>query len=133
MALAVFTLLCRPLPASTKSPGLLWRAAHRRRAHAAPLLALVWGGSTHPWVSPIIIWLFAPFAIVLYYFIREERYFAEDPVLPMYFFKNRAFVTSVAAVFLTAIGMFGSIVYLPLFAQTCLAHRQPARGLYSRP
>jgi EmrB/QacA subfamily drug resistance transporter len=97
------------------------------------LLALVWGGSTHPWISPIIIWLFSAFAIILYYFIREERYFAEDPVLPMFFFRTRAYVVSVATVFLTAIGMFGSIVYLPLFAQNALGSSATGAGLILTP
>ena len=97
------------------------------------LLALVWGGSTHPWISPIIIWLFSAFAIILYYFIREERYFAEDPVLPMFFFRTRAYVVSVATVFLTAIGMFGSIVYLPLFAQNALGSSTTGAGLILTP
>ncbi|HEV7449748.1 MAG TPA: MDR family MFS transporter [Candidatus Paceibacterota bacterium] len=97
------------------------------------LLALVWGGSTHPWISPLIIWLFAAFAIILYYFVREERSFAEDPVLPMYFFKNRAFVISVSTTFLTAIGMFGSIIYLPLFAQNVLHTTATGAGLVLTP
>jgi EmrB/QacA subfamily drug resistance transporter len=97
------------------------------------LLALVWGGSTHPWVSPLIIWLFCASAIVLYYFVREERFFAEDPVLPMYFFKSRAFVASISTVFLTAIGMFGSIIYLPLFAQNVLGTTATGAGLILTP
>lgn len=97
------------------------------------LLALVWGGSTYPWVSPLIIWLFCASAIILYYFVREEKYYAPDPVLPMYFFKNTAFVASVSTVFLTAIGMFGTIIYLPLFAQTVLGLTATGAGLVLTP
>jgi EmrB/QacA subfamily drug resistance transporter len=97
------------------------------------LLALVWGGSIHPWVSPIIIWLFSAFAIIMYYFIREERHFAQDPVLPIFFFRNRAYIASVATVFLTAMGMFGSIVYLPLFAQNALGSSATGAGLILTP
>jgi EmrB/QacA subfamily drug resistance transporter len=97
------------------------------------LLALVWGGSTYAWVSPIIIWLICASAIILYYFVREERYFALDPVLPMFFFKSRAFVMSIATTFLTAIGMFGSIIYLPLFAQNVLGSSATGAGLVLTP
>lgn len=97
------------------------------------LLALVWGGSTHPWLSPLIIWLICASGIILYFFIREERRFAEDPVLPTYFFKSRAFVVSVGATFLTAIGMFGSIIYLPLFAQNVLGASATGAGLVLTP
>lgn len=97
------------------------------------LLALVWGGSTHPWISPVILWLFSAFAIIMYYFVREERRFAEDPVLPMHFFRNKAFIASISTVFLTAIGMFGSIVYLPLFAQNALGSSATGAGLILTP
>ena len=97
------------------------------------LLALVWGGSTYPWVSPLIIWLICAFGILLYYFIEEERYHSVDPVLPMYFFKNRAFVASISTLFLTAIGMFGSIIYLPLFAQNVLGATATGAGLVLMP
>ncbi len=96
------------------------------------LLALVWGGSTYPWNSPIIIWLFAASLIMFYFFIREERR-ASDPVLPLQFFKNRAFRGSVAAVFFSAVGMFGAIVYLPLFAQQVIGLSATNAGLVLTP
>ncbi len=96
------------------------------------LLALVWGGSTYPWISPLIIWLFCATLILLYYFIKEEQQ-AEDPVLPLHFFKNRAFSGSVAAVFFSAMGMFGAIVYLPLFAQQVIGLSATAAGLVLTP
>jgi EmrB/QacA subfamily drug resistance transporter len=96
------------------------------------LLALVWGGSTYPWASPIIAWLFAAALIFLGFFIREELR-APDPVLPLQFFKNRAFSGSVGAVFFSAMGMFGAIVYLPLFAQQVIGLSATSAGLVLTP
>jgi len=96
------------------------------------LLALVWGGSTYPWASPVIIWLFAASIITFYFFIREER-MAPDPVLPLHFFKNPSFRGSVAAVFFSAVGMFGAIVYLPLFAQQVIGLSATSAGLVLTP
>ncbi len=96
------------------------------------LLALVWGGSTYPWGSPMIIWLFSAAVIIFTLFIREERR-APDPVLPLPFFKNRAFAGSIAATFLSAVGMFGAIVYLPLFAQQVIHLTATNAGLVLTP
>jgi EmrB/QacA subfamily drug resistance transporter len=96
------------------------------------LLALVWGGSTYAWNSPIIIWLFCAAAIFFYFFLREER-LAPDPVLPFHFFSNRSFSWSVVAVFLSAMTMFGTIIYLPLYAQTVLGKSATSAGLILMP
>jgi MFS family permease len=96
------------------------------------LLALVWGGSTYAWDSTQIISLVALSIVLIGTFIFTETR-AEDPVLPLHFFRNRAFVVSVGTVFLTAIGMFGSIIYLPLFAQNVLGTSATGAGLTLTP
>ncbi|MEI6864084.1 MAG: MDR family MFS transporter [Candidatus Adlerbacteria bacterium] len=96
------------------------------------LLALVWGGSTYAWGSFTIQCLFAvALAAFVGFVFVEER--AQDPVLPLALFRNRAFSISVSAVFLTAIGMFGSIIYLPLFAQQVAGFSATHAGLILTP
>lgn len=80
------------------------------------LLALVWGGSQYAWSSQIITGLFAFTTLMLCVFLYIERH-AKDPILPLSLFSSRVFSISVALVFLTGIGMFGTLLYLPLFAQ----------------
>jgi MFS family permease len=58
---------------------------------------------------------------------------AEDPVLPLEFFKHRAFVGSVSAVALCAVGMFGALLFLPLFAQNVLGYGATSAGLVLTP
>lgn len=83
------------------------------------LLALVWGGSLYPWMSEPILALFSVFALLLVGFIIIEK-IAKEPILPLELFKNRIFVVSMIIIFLTGVGMFGSILYIPLFAQLVL-------------
>ena len=65
-------------------------------------------------------------------FVITETY-AEDPVLPLSLFKTRAFSVSVLTVFLTAVAMFGSIIYLPLFAQQVIGYSATGAGLALTP
>lgn len=96
------------------------------------LLALVWGGSEYAWSSTTIRVLFAV-AIAAFgaFIIVEER--AADPVLPLSLFKNRAFTASVVTVFLTGVAMFGSIIFLPLFAQKVIGFSATYAGLILTP
>lgn len=96
------------------------------------LLALVWGGSQYAWGSTTIEILFAiGIAAFVAFIVVEER--AEDPVLPLSLFKNRAFSVSVVTVFLTAVAMFGSIIFLPLFAQKVIGFSATYAGLILTP
>lgn len=83
------------------------------------LLGLVWGGSQFPWLSVQIIGLFAAAIISLLIFIFVESR-AKEPILPLDLFRNRIFSVSSLAIFFVGIGMFGSIIYVPLFAQLVL-------------
>jgi len=83
------------------------------------LLALIWGGTQYPWGSPIILGLFAVALVGILVFILVERR-VEEPILPLSLFSNRIFAVSMVALFLVGIGMFGSIVFIPLYAQLVL-------------
>lgn len=83
------------------------------------LLSLVWGGSQYPWGSIQIISLFAVSALTLtgFCFIEQK---VKEPVLPLTLFKNPIFSISILIIFLMGIGMFGAIIYVPVFAQLVL-------------
>jgi EmrB/QacA subfamily drug resistance transporter len=80
------------------------------------LLALVWGGSLYDWNSAMIISLLALAILMIAAFIYRESKAAE-PILSLKLFKNNVFTVSVITMFLTAMGMFGAIMYIPIFAQ----------------
>jgi EmrB/QacA subfamily drug resistance transporter len=96
------------------------------------LLAVVWGGSTYPWGSGEILVLFGVAFISLFFFVWREESIAQ-PMLSLRLFGSRIFSLSVLTTFLTASGMFGAIVYLPLFAQTVLHASATNAGLALTP
>lgn len=85
----------------------------------ALLLALVWGGSQYDWISVPIAAMFSIAIISLGTFVWLETK-VKEPLLPMELFKNSIFSVSMIATFLTGLGMFGAILYIPLFAQLAL-------------
>lgn len=80
------------------------------------LLALTFGGNQYDWASWQIISLFAAAIIFLALFVWIESK-AEEPILPIHFFKNRTFTVLNGIGFLMSVGMFGAIMFVPLFMQ----------------
>jgi EmrB/QacA subfamily drug resistance transporter len=80
------------------------------------LLALSWGGNAYDWMSPTILGLFGLALVMLVVFVWVETRAAE-PIIPLSLFRNSVVSASVLALMLMAIGMFGTILFIPLFAQ----------------
>jgi len=80
------------------------------------LLAFSLGGNEYSWGSWQILAMIA-FAVVMLaaFLMREAR--APEPILNLNFFRNPIFTVSMIATFLTTVGMYGAISYLPLFVQ----------------
>ncbi len=68
------------------------------------------------WSSPGIITLLALSAVFLAAFVYVQGR-AKEPIIPLDLFKHNIFTVSVITVFLTGVGMFGAILYIPLFIQ----------------
>ncbi len=83
------------------------------------LLGLVWGGNQFDWNSVQIIGLFISALVSFIAFVFIERV-AQEPIIPLSLFKNSIFTVSMIIIFLTGFGMFGAILYIPLFAQLVL-------------
>lgn len=80
------------------------------------LLALSWGGNDYAWTSPVIIGLFVVAATMLIVFgLVESR--AAEPIIPLNLFSNNVVSVSIAAMVFMAMGMFGTILFIPLFIQ----------------
>jgi len=80
------------------------------------LLCLVWGGSVYQWASWQIVTALVISFLSLFIFIRNEKRVV-NPILSLDLFKNKVFLVSVCAMFFTAMGMFGAIIYVPIFSQ----------------
>lgn len=96
------------------------------------LLALVWGGSVYAWSSAPVITLAVVGLVSLFVFLRVEKT-ATNPILALDLFRNRIFVVCAAALFLTAMGMFGAILYIPLFSQGVIGGSATHAGLILTP
>ena len=96
------------------------------------LLVTVWGGDQYAWGSPQILGLAAAGLVLLALFILQERR-AEEPILPPHLFANGIFRVSLLLMFLVAIGLFGALVYLPVFLQLATGASATNSGLLLLP
>ena len=96
------------------------------------LLVTVLGGSEYAWGSAQIIGL-AVLGVVLtgVFLLRERR--AAEPILPLRLFRNRTFALTGLAGFILGLGMFGGIVFLPLFLQVVTGATATNSGLLILP
>jgi EmrB/QacA subfamily drug resistance transporter len=87
-------------------------------------LGIVWGlvrGDTAGWGSPEVVAALALGAALLVAFVAWELR-ARQPMLPMRFFRSRAFSSGNAGVFFLFASLFGAVFFLPQFLQTGLGH-----------
>jgi EmrB/QacA subfamily drug resistance transporter len=96
------------------------------------LLALVWGGSEYAWDSQQIMLMVGGGLLALVLFIMAERK-AKQPILSPNLFRNRVFTVSAMTLFLTAMAMFGAIMYIPIFAQGVIGVSATKSGLILTP
>ena len=96
------------------------------------MLALSWGGVEYEWGSPQIIGMFVFSAVALAVFVWVE-YRSKEPIIPLNIFKDRIVSISSVMTFLTSGGMFGSIVFIPLFFQGVLGATATSSGNFVTP
>jgi EmrB/QacA subfamily drug resistance transporter len=95
-----------------------WGAA-TLAAGIVPLLVALSITRDHAWTSPEVTGLLAFAAAMLAAFVFVESR-AEHPIVPLHLFKNSTFSVSMIVGFITAFGMFGSILFTPLVFQGVL-------------
>ncbi|MFC2056327.1 MDR family MFS transporter [Chloroflexota bacterium] len=96
------------------------------------MLALSWGGTDYPWVSVPIIGMFVFSVVMGIVFLAIEKR-ADEPLIPLWLFKNRIVSLSLLIIFMTGVGMFGTIIFIPLFFQGVLALSATASGGFITP
>jgi len=132
-ALAVVFVVLPSHTALHKRATIDWLGSGALIAGVVPLLlALSWGGSTYPWASPEIFGLIGAALVFGVAFVVIERR-AAAPTIPLDLFRNRIFTASVIITFLTSMGMFGAILYIPLFVQAALGDTATGSGLILTP
>ena len=96
------------------------------------MLALSWGGVEYSWDSAQIIGMFIFSAVALVLLIWVESR-SKEPIIPLEIFKDRIVSISSVLLFLTAAGMFGSIIFIPLFFQGVLGASATSSGSFVTP
>ncbi len=100
------------------------------------MLGFTFAGSTYDWLSWQIISLFAVAVVFVALFILYEARLErrnEQPIIDPSLFKNRIFSVSVIITMITSMGMFGCILFLPLYAQGVLGISATNSGLLLTP
>ncbi|GGE05676.1 MFS transporter [Marinithermofilum abyssi] len=84
------------------------------------------------WTHPAIWGLLGGAAALLIGFFRREKK-VEDPFIPLHLFRNRVIASSNITAFLTGMGMFGAISFVPLYVQGVLGKSPTLSGLAITP
>ena len=95
----------------------------------------MWGlvrANSRGWTSPEIVASLIAGVVLLVVFVAWERR-AREPMLPMRFFRNRAFAAANAASLLMFFGMFGSIFLLTQYLQNVQGNSPLEAGLRMLP
>ena len=132
-ALILITLLFPKITPEVQSRKLDWLGMATLILAVTPiLLALSWGGVQYAWGAPQII---APLAfgcaMAAAFVFVESR--AESPIMPLEIYRNRMVAISLIATFLTGFGMFGAIIFIPLFFQGVLGASATSSGSFLTP
>ncbi len=96
------------------------------------LLALSWGGVQYGWATPQVVGLLILGVTMVAAFVTIEHR-SESPIMPLEIYRNRMVTVTVVVTFLTGFGMFGAIIFVPLFFQGVLGASATGSGSFLTP
>ncbi|MDO8472703.1 MAG: MDR family MFS transporter [Dehalococcoidia bacterium] len=131
--IVLFVLFYPHLQPAAKKHSIDWAGVTALVLAVVPLLlALSLGGAQYAWRSAPILAMFAVAALALVAFpLIEKR--AAEPIIPLSLFKNSIVSVALIATFLSGFGMFGGIVFVPLFFQGVLGASATSSGNFLTP
>lgn len=136
-ALLVLIFVMPTLRSSKKSTKIDYIGAALLIAGTVPLLlGFSWAGTQYDWNSPQIIGLFIGGGIGMIGFFAYEMWLERSggqPIIEPSLFRNDIFMISVIVTFLFGMAFFGSIFFIPLFAQDVLGVSATNSGLILTP
>lgn len=101
-------------------------------ATTAIVLILTWGGNQYAWGSQTMIALIViAVASVAAFIFAEDR--AEEPIMPLFLFKDRNFNLTTISALSAGIAMFGAIGYTPTYLQMAGGYSATVAGLLMTP
>jgi EmrB/QacA subfamily drug resistance transporter len=96
------------------------------------VLYLSWAGPTQGWVSVTGIGLLAATVILSGLFVLVESK-AIEPIIPLELFKHWTFTSNVIFAMIMGIGMFGGLIFLPIYLQAVRGFSATHSGLAMLP
>ncbi len=96
------------------------------------LLALSWADVQYEWLSIQIVGLLTVAAVSAVVLVLSEMR-AADPIMPLTIYRNRVVSLSMLAIACTGFGMFGTIIFIPLFFQGVLGTSATSSGSFLTP
>ena len=96
------------------------------------LVGLSLGGVEFEWLSLQVVGILLFAILMIVAFIAVERR-ADEPIMPLSIYSNRVVSISLLAVFITGFGMFGAIIFVPLFFQGVLGASATSSGSFLTP
>ncbi|KAF0362327.1 MFS general substrate transporter [Gigaspora margarita] len=93
------------------------------------LLSLNWAGTKYEWNDPIIIILLCLGCIGYIIFILIEAKFAEEPIAPLYLFKDLKLVACFSVTLFHGMVFFSLVLFIPLYFQVVKSESASASGL----
>ena len=109
-----------------------WGTALLILAATPMLLGFSWAGNQYAWTDWHVMGGFALSAVAWVAFILWELRFRE-PIVEPRLFKNSIYSVSVLASFMVSAGMFGAIMFIPLFTQAVVGDSAANSGIVLTP
>ncbi len=101
-------------------------------ATVVPLLLALSIAGEAGWTSPDVIILFAVAAVAVIIFVFVEMR-NSNPIMPLHIYTNPVLTVTILATFVTGFGMFGAIIFIPLFFQGVLGASATSSGSFLTP
>lgn len=96
------------------------------------ILYLSWAGPDRGWSSPVGIGLLVAMVVLAGLFILVESKVSE-PIIPLELFKHWTFTSNILFAMIMGVGMFGGLIYLPIYLQTVKGYSATESGLAMLP
>lgn len=97
------------------------------------LLALEYGGNTHPWDSATVIGLLIGGVATLAVFISWEKRVGDNAMIPLNIIRKREIWTACLTMVFLFTALFGASYYLPIYFQSIKGASPFQSGLYILP
>lgn len=129
----IFCLLAFPSVYRRAEHAIDWVGTTLLIVAASPmLLSFSWAGNQYPWGNWHVLGGFGLSAVAwIVFFLWEMR--TKEPIVEPRLFKNSIYSVSVLASFMVSMGMFGSIMFIPLFTQAVVGDSASNSGIVLTP